>query len=441
MRPLARLLATLLALLLVLPACGGKDSSEAPTAVPSETSQGAPAGASASPTGTPQPMPQSLKTVLDRVAEVRELSAPDTIRVEFVSRSDLPALLQRLTTGDDRRWFAQTTRLYRLLGHLRDDQDYETVYNSFGGDAVLGLYSPLDKALWVVHEDGEDVDLDNLSRPLEETLAHEFVHALQDYHFDLATADDAFEDNLDVSHTWTAIVEGDAVTNEQLYTQRFAMLPGGTVIVTAANAQIRDVPPSIIRELYFPYTTGADFVRSQRDQKGSQQIDAWLQNPPAGSAFILHPELLDNGWQPESVTLPDLTAALGEGWTRDSGGSLGEFNLRNWLQLQVRASEAIGAAQGWDGDRYDVYANGGDSVAAFRVHFANETEANEFRSAQDAFVGGAEADIAPAGGQSFATFRDGDVMAIVNQPGNDVLFVIASNRALAEKALGALLHG
>jgi hypothetical protein len=427
----------------LLAMCSDKGSTPE-TVTPSEAATTAAAAsptATTSPTSTPEPLPEALQRVLDRVAEIRELDVPSSVNVEFVSRSDLPALLDRLTTEADRAWFAKLTDLYRLLGHLRNDQTYLQVYQSFGGDAVLGLYSPPEKTLWVVHDDGEAPEIDNLSKPLEETLAHEFVHALQDYHFDLVNGDAAFQDNLDVSQVYTAVIEGDAVTTEQSYSQRYLALPSGAAIVASASAQLPDVPPSIIRELYFPYTTGAEWVRNARQQGGSAQIDAWLTDPPAGTTFVLHPDLLTSGFQPADITLPDLAGALGDGWDLGWSSPMGEFNLRNYLQLHARASASANAAAGWAGDRFDLYRKGDETVAAFRFRFMDDAEAQEFADTYNDFLDGSRAEITRDGDITFAEMQDGDVVAVAPRQGADVLFAIGSNRDLAARALDALLHG
>lgn len=409
-------------------------------AVTACSSSGGDDTASVTPASTPQPLPPQLQVILDRVAELRGLSAPPDLRAEFVARSDLPALLESLITDDDRRWFAETTRLYRLLGHLRNDQDYLTVYRAFGGDRILGLYSPPDDTLWVVHDDGATIDLDDLPHDLEETLSHEFVHAIDDYHFDLAATGLRLQDNLDASLAWTSLIEGNAVAHEDRYRDKYLALPGGTVVL-ANFAQIGDVPPSIVRELYFPYQTGADWIRVEREANGTKRIDQWLADPPAGTAYILHPELLENGWTPGAVTLPDLAPALGDGWSQESEGTFGEFNLRNYLQLQAPAGQSVIAAAGWAGDAYAVYANGDRSVAAFRLRFATEGDAREFVDAHRVMLDGARATFADVDGVTYATHRDGDVVATIAPTGTDVLFVLATGRALAETAIGALRNG
>lgn len=394
--------------------------------------------------GTPEPLPAALQEILQQVAEVRGLEAPADLKASLVSRADLPALLEDLITDEDREWFRQTTTLYRLLGHFTPDQDYLTIYEGFGASAVLGLYSPAHKQLWVVHE-GQDIDFDTLPRSQKETLAHELVHALQDEHFDLEASYEDVMNNLDREQAWTSVVEGDAVTHEQLYGQRYLSIPlgagGGRLFLVADLAQITDVPPSIARELIFPYTTGAEWIRTIVAEEGAEAVDEMLQNPPLGTAYVLHPELRGEGWEPRDVTLPDLSGALGEGWERESGGTIGEFGWRNYLQLRTRAGEAGAAAAGWAGDAYEVYVEGEESVAVFRISFMDPAEAQAFAQAQQSFITAARAGTEQKGAIQFATFRTGYVTATTEVSGSEVLFAIGSSREVAERAIEALAGG
>ena len=122
-----RLLALLLALIATVSvglavACSDRDDdSDSPT--PGDTST--PAGpTSTRPASTPQALPAELQAIMDNLASVRGLEAPPELEVNLVARSALRGLLDSLLTDEDREWFRNTTTLYRLLGHFRDDQDY-----------------------------------------------------------------------------------------------------------------------------------------------------------------------------------------------------------------------------------------------------------------------------------------------------------------------------
>jgi hypothetical protein len=400
----------------------------------------------ARPVPTPTPaaseVPPALQQILTDVAKIRELTPPPTLKAQLIARSELSALLDRLITDEDRKDFRDRTTLYRLLGHLRKDQDMYSVYRAFGGDAVLGLYSPVGGELWIVHDDGQSIDFDHLPREEKSTLAHELVHAIQDYHFHLDDVYHKVVSDIDVSLAWTSVVEGDAMVNEALYTSSHVMAVGsGRVYLLGASTTAADVPPSIAREFLFPYLAGTDWLKGVRAKGGTAAVNAMITDPPKGSAYVLHPELQSTGWQPSIVTLPDLSGVLGAGWARESGGTFGEFQLRNYLQLRLRATEAVTAATGWAGDHYDVYAGGNESVAAFRVQFRDAAEAAEFASAQERFLQAAGAKVTTEAGTRLAATPDGNVTATTATSGDQVVFVIGSNSDVAARALAALIHG
>ncbi len=386
-------------------------------------------------------LPPDLEQVLDRIAELRGLPIPQGLHAGFIARSQLPALLRHLTTDDDRRVFANTTTLYRLLGHLRKDQDFESVYNEFTGQAVIGLYSPQDKALWIVHGDNEPLELSHLPKETLSTLAHELTHALQDSSFDLLAHSRDVEDDIDRSLAYSAVVEGDAVITERAYAGRYLALLSNQSIMAAFQGPLADVPASLAREFYFPYQDGTAFVEAVKSKGGQQAIDALLAAPPSGTAIILHPELITAGFQPAKVTLPDLATALGSGWTRESGGALGEFGLRNYLQLRLPGLDASRVAAGWAGDHYDVYAKGSNSLAVFRIHFATQDDATEFAAQHAKFLAAQQSDHRTVDETlELTATNDGNTTIRLAQAGPDIVFVIASNEDTALRAARSL-HG
>jgi hypothetical protein len=387
-----------------------------------------------------RPLTPELQQMLDEIAALRGLAPPPALEAGTVPRLDVTALLDRQLTGADREWFATTTTLYRLLGHLGPGEDYLSVFRAFGQGAIIGLYSPAENRLWVVQREPE-IHLDAMSPAERSALVHELVHAIQDYHFPLDELSELTASNLDWGLAATSVVEGDAVTHQGLWDGRQVALPGGTRLFLSGAPPASNTPPSIERELRFPYTTGAEWVNIVRSQEGTATIDRYLAGEPLSTAHILHPELRDARWHPESVALPDLGAALGGGWKRESGGTLGEFHLRNYLELRLTALPAVTAAAGWRGDRYDVYVNGDGSVAVFRVRFADQTEAAEFAAAQRELLtlAGAAPAESPAG--VVAELKDGRTTIQLASPNSsEVLFVVASSREVAERAADALAN-
>lgn len=145
-------------------ACNGGDAAPGPAATeatPSHTAAAATPAASptatATATSTPAPLPARVQQVLDAVAAGRGLAAPPALKAQVVAQGDVAGILRDALTEDDRRWFAETTTLYRLLGYLDADEDYLSVYEGFASGAVIGLYDPVVDTLYVVTREGRRV--------------------------------------------------------------------------------------------------------------------------------------------------------------------------------------------------------------------------------------------------------------------------------------------
>lgn len=289
--------------------------------------------------------------------------------------------------------------------------------------------------------DGATVDFNALTKQEQSTVAHEFTHAIQDNSFDIQTLFKRTKDDLDWSLALTSVLEGDAVNTEGSWARDHAYLPAQQRAFLALLSQSQSVGASLEREFRFPYTSGAEWVNIVRSQRGNGAIDAILKGRRLTTAEVIHPDLYDSNFTPDAVTLPDLSKPLGNDWEHESGGAFGEFQLRNYLQLELTALPATQAAAGWRGDRYDVYTKGNDSVAAFHLRFASSDEAQQFVSAQGAFFEGAKATVTQDAGRWLAVFPDGRTTIRAATSGPDVVFVIGSNRSVAEAAFNALSAG
>ncbi len=460
-----------LLLVLALVACGGEGTAEpaapapSPTDAPSPTASAVPRAAepsatppSPSPTATPgetPPPPDGLLRILNEVTEVRGLDAPPTLRALAVARRDVADVYVELVTDEDRARLEVDTVLYRLLGYLNAEQTLWDITVSFL-DLVLGFYSADHKTLWVVTE-AEDLRVENLPRSQRATLAHEILHALQDYHFDLNKTFDEVEGNLDAILAFRSVVEGDAVVHTDRYSRRYLAVPGrGGLLFVAAATQFEEIPAPILRELYFPYTTGADWAEYVLRMGGVEALNGYLTEPPPASTLILHPELANAGWRPESLrdSMPpaeDLAASLGTGWQVLSSGSLGEFQLINYLVGDAQASRgwlrdprnvgAISAAKGWAGDHYQLFGNGeGEAVVVTRVRFTDSEEALQF-AREHREVATLGADVEETGDLLLATRGDGNVVALLEPAGRDVFFAIGTGAEVARAALEAMVRG
>src|SRR5690606_37367948 len=139
-----------------------------------------------------------------------------------------------------------------------------------------------------------------------------------------------------------------------------------------------DPPPVVLELLQFPYLGGATFVRSVPSVEGA------FEDPPLTTEQVLHPEKFAAREAALSVTLPDLTAALGAGWTSADENGFGELFVRAWMQgIGVPTSEARPAAAGWGGDAMEVFTGSGDQLAlgSFIAWDEPDQDVDEFAAA------------------------------------------------------------
>lgn len=409
----ARVLAAALGLLLAvaLTACGGSDGG--PTPAP-ELPEGG-------------PLPEALQGIVAEVVAQRGLAAPDELHAGLVGRDDGVRLVEASLTDDDRRWFANTTTLYRLLGYLGPEDDYLARYLGFARAAVAGFYIPATRTIWLISED-PGRGWDALTQQEKATLAHEIVHALQDHAFDLEAGTRTRMDDLDRYLAWQAVVEGDAVVQERLFAQEGRRLPvGGSVVLFARATQSPGgLPAPVDRVLRFPYTTGPQWVGFIMGHGGVDAVDAALRDPPAATTVLLHQGAYARDWQPEPVERPDGRSALGEGWTVESSGTFGEFHLLNLLLTRLRALDAAKGAAGWAGDHYAVFRHDdGRAAGLFRFRFSDATQADEALAALRELLGG-ETGRLRSSFASVARTGERDVVLAITMGGVDSARAVAS---------------
>jgi hypothetical protein len=165
-----------------------------------------------------------------------------------------------------------------------------------------------------------------------------------------------------------------------------------------------DAMPAVLREsLMFPYTGGLAFVQALQTSGGWGAVNDAYSNPPASTEQIVHPEKYVAGEKPVDVTLPeDLAAKMGDGWKVGLEDTLGEFQLKVWLDQAPKvdgAPSADAAAAGWGGDRVALL-DGPSGAWAIAMNTAWDTpdDASEFIAAARGMV-----DSLPNGGTVEAT--------------------------------------
>ena len=275
-------------------------------------------------------------------------------RIARKTREEVGAfVMHQLTSERGKAQLAGQQSVYRLLGLVPDTLDLGQLLQRLLEEQIIGYYDPSAKVLYVV--DGSPTLL------LDQTIAHELVHALQDQYVDIDSIQGSVDD-ADRQSAAQAILEGQAVF-EQLRLDPNAgpmlMMPGGW-------DRIRDVirdgqggmpvfatAPRAVREgLLFPYLGGTDFVRRFVERRPEKEL---LTDLPVSTKQILNDAAYFTANKasrdtPTRVTLPKPA----EGVVTYSNG-FGEFETRLILVQHLKdESLARRGASGIDGDRYAV---------------------------------------------------------------------------------------
>jgi hypothetical protein len=387
-RHLVEAVATI-ALALVVAACGSSASpspspvtptpSSAPTPAPTPTphaTQPASASPSAGPPSSAGPAPSLDPAVIAeierQVAGIRRLDALETVDTAIVDEAQAKALLvDGFRKENTPQNLADGEQLLRGLGLWSTDRSLEEVLLSFLESQVLGFYRDTDKKLYIVSRSGG-------FGPLERyTASHELTHALQDQHFDLGSLGLDRKDQGDRALAVRALVEGDATlagtywAQANLTMQELVQMAG--LSMDPAQQAILDGMPAIVREqMLFPYVDGLTFAM-RLQQGGWDAVDAAYRKLPASTEQILHPDKYVAGEKPIDVALPDaLATRLGAGWSKATEDTLGELQLRVWLETAGSAVDAKAAASDWGGDRVGLY-RGPDGAWAIVIATAWDT--------------------------------------------------------------------
>ena len=274
-------------------------------------------------------------------------------------------------TDEDVAALRQDEAALRLLGLIDRDDDLAKLLAQSQSDTLLGYYDPQEQAFVYV--------TDKAPGAIEElTIAHEYVHALQDQHFTLALPAAQLDD--DSRLAIRALVEGDASLSAKLYADSALgfsdLLSTFSASPLLDNATLARLPDALTEMLQFPYEAGTAFVGALYDQGGLKAVDNAFAVPPRSTEQILHANKYLAQEQPISVRAPALPAALQKTWRVANSNVLGELGWRMALQSRLEPMAANIGAAGWGGDRYTLFQQGEKQTYMLAAISAWDTEAD-----------------------------------------------------------------
>jgi hypothetical protein len=324
------------------------------------------------------PYADVVSNVVPRLEKQLGLTFKTPPKLEKKSRADVAKfLMAQLTSAHAKELLAGQQGAYRVLGLLPDTLDLGSLLQRLLEEQVIGYYDPATKVLYVV--DGAPKAL------LDQTIAHELVHALQDQYVKVDSIQGAV-DNADRQAAAQAILEGQAVF-EQL---RLDPSAGPMLKMPGGWDRIRDVirdgqggmpvfasAPRAVREgLLFPYLGGADFVRRFIEKRSEREL---LTDLPISTKQILNDAAYFTADKSQRDTPTDVTLPAPTVGKVTYTNTFGEFEARLIL-VQHLKDEAVArrGASGIDGDRYALISTPQGDALAWASVWDSAVDAGDF---------------------------------------------------------------
>ena len=365
-------------------------------AVASACGSGAASPSSLPPPASPPPSPtagskaqdqQAVYAAIEQQVEaIRQLQPKSPVTPVLLDSQGVRDWLTKANAAQtDHQALANESRLLIHMGLLPAGSSLEQMELDLESGQVIGFYDPTSKGLYVLSQSGG-------VGPTEKfTFSHEYTHALQDQNFGLDKLARDTPDQGDRDLARTALPEGDATLEMTMWAQANLSIGdllaiAGTSIAAPGADQLAKAPAILRDTLEFPYDVGLTFVQGIYNQGGWAAVDKVYANPPASTSQILHPELYTNGVQPVAVTAPAVPASLGSGWKQTMADTLGEFQLRIWLEGEAPTNDqttaATTATANWGGDRVALYEGpNGAWAVVLHTEWRSEAGATAFTDA------------------------------------------------------------
>jgi len=321
----------------------------------------------------------------------------------------------------------------KVLKLIPQNTDYLKATSDLLGGAVLGFYDPKTKKLLV------RANSTTLTPQKRITVAHEMLHALTDQNFQFGPATYALDaaDKDEQGSAYSGLLEGDARLMEANFSSQVLSAKERQQAASESNASASSVPNEpryMLDALFWPYSTGKDFVLSLYRAGGYAAVNAAYRRPPDSTLVVDQPQLYNAGktWTPPG--LPDVAGATACAPVRTN--TLGSFTMTEMLDEHLDPSDASDAADGWSGDSFATIQCGSARGFADRWTAPDTTAAGKLASALSSWApdwsGG---HTRPAADGRFSG-PSGSGRIVVN--GTRVDLILADDQPTADKVNAAL---
>ncbi len=378
----------------------------------------------------------TLARIADEVIAWRELQPLAEVDFQFLTLAELKDRFARYYaeeyTPED---IEKMRQAYVTLGLLDEDFDLATALVDMQAESIAGFYTPEEKKLYIISE----YELVETEQKI--TFAHEYTHALQDQHFDLAHLID-IEGNSDRALAARSLAEGDATLLMALYAYENVTEAEWKWLAYQAShlekEKVETAPQALGQVSLFPYTYGTQFVLDLFLQGGWVEVNQAYSYPPQSTEQVMHLDKYLGKDDPQPVELPDLVPILGEGWELLDRDVMGELVTKLYLEEQLEEEQATKAAEGWGGDAYVILRNSqGQRLLVVHTVWDSAAEAQEFSTAFSDYVAGKYGGtLTPSAEKAEREWCDSSAVSVLSsRRDRETLIVVAPDRSSAEKVL------
>jgi hypothetical protein len=292
-----------------------------------------------------------------RASEVRELDFQQDVTVVTMTRAAFRAQADARAAQIDDADLRELADTYGRLGFFSLDLDLRPILAGSATDFAGATYSPQSKTITLVGESPEDVEAS--------TEVHEYVHALQDQHFDLSEFNGSTSDEFLARR---AVVEGDAVLAEarflaqeevegDLHSWSWPQLleswhTFGRDLLASSPYPVFFVDyPSFVYPFGLEFTAtnllGGDFAAPPPHEWGLED-ELFTERPPVTAQQVARRELEADPGEP--IGLDAVPAGLDGRLEAIDWDTLGQW-YAYLLFYQLLSVEALELASLWEGDR------------------------------------------------------------------------------------------
>ena len=253
----------------------------------------------------------ALEEISARVVALREIEPLREVDRDIFTRDELRVFLTQELEADGLDEIIRSQVLLSLLGLIPYDTDPFQLTVDLITEQALGLYDSETERMYLVGESDQLTARDKL------ILAHEYLHALQQQHFDWAKLNREAKGNAEASPALSALIEGDAYLLQLQYMiEHLTEEEQDKILNPEETTPVFDNAPYIIRRQFLFDQEGIEFVFALFSTGQWEAVNAAFKNPPVSTEQILHPAKYFLGEKPVEVSLPDIASALGEGWSQ-----------------------------------------------------------------------------------------------------------------------------